>query len=260
MSSNTAQTVGVTNLLLPRGISPQSVSRQRFYELDEKILSYSPLFVNKLTWILFSFYKIEIICKKKLVIFHRNDFYGLCSLLVREVAKGTSPVPSAHPSAMCLTEILFYVEPFEKFSWCSRSVNFRINGTPRCTASPCFYTYFCFYCPQTIIVICTWNSLFPHLPIIHVIPPAHLLSARRHHACGVPAGLSYTSCSRLSRSETALNSKHQHSYVFHYVRVANRGESEGGFRPSQLRDSPPQGLLCSQQEKKHLNFHTSKQW
>ena len=37
----------------------------------------------------------------------------------------TSPVPSP-PLAGCLTEIWSYVVPFEKFSWCIKSEDFRI--------------------------------------------------------------------------------------------------------------------------------------
>ena len=40
----------------------------------------------------------------------------------RDVAR-----PLAHPSAECLTEILPYVVPFEKFSWCIKPEDFRIN-------------------------------------------------------------------------------------------------------------------------------------
>ena len=35
--------------------------------------------------------------------------------------------PLAHPWAGCLTEILSYVVPFEKFSWCIRSEDLCIN-------------------------------------------------------------------------------------------------------------------------------------
>ena len=40
----------------------------------------------------------------------------------RDVAR-----PLAHPWAGCLTEILSYVVPFEKFSWCIKPEDFRIN-------------------------------------------------------------------------------------------------------------------------------------
>ena len=43
-----------------------------------------------------------------------------------ETAEGTCQSPR-HPWAGCLTEILSYVVPFEKFSWCIRSEDLCIN-------------------------------------------------------------------------------------------------------------------------------------
>ena len=45
---------------------------------------------------------------------------------IYENRQGTCQSPD-NPWAGCLTEILFYVEPFEKFSWCFKSEDFRIN-------------------------------------------------------------------------------------------------------------------------------------
>ena len=42
----------------------------------------------------------------------------------KKTAKGRRPSPR-HPWAGCLTEILSYVVPFEKFSWCIQSEDFR---------------------------------------------------------------------------------------------------------------------------------------
>ena len=43
-----------------------------------------------------------------------------------KTVKGRRPSPR-HPWAGCLTEIWSYVVPFEKFSWCIKSEDFRIN-------------------------------------------------------------------------------------------------------------------------------------
>ena len=51
-----------------------------------------------------------------------------------EQSKPRCPSPR-HPSAGCLTEILSCGVPFEKFSWCNKSGNFRINGFEICTVS-----------------------------------------------------------------------------------------------------------------------------
>ena len=61
---------------------------------------------------------------------------GIGLLESREnIAKGASPAPSAHPSAKCWTRILFCRVPFEKFSWCNKSGDFRITGFEICTVS-----------------------------------------------------------------------------------------------------------------------------
>lgn len=45
---------------------------------------------------------------------------------VRRPQGDVRPSP-CNPWAGYLTEILFYVEPFKKFSWCFKSEDFRIN-------------------------------------------------------------------------------------------------------------------------------------
>lgn len=47
---------------------------------------------------------------------------------VRNRKGDLKPVPSAHPWAWCLTEILFCGVGFERFSWCFKSGDFRMNG------------------------------------------------------------------------------------------------------------------------------------
>ena len=51
---------------------------------------------------------------------------GFFYIGIYENLEGTCQSPR-HPWAGCLTEILSYVVPFEKFSWCFRSAIFRIN-------------------------------------------------------------------------------------------------------------------------------------
>ena len=51
---------------------------------------------------------------------------GFFYIGIYENRQGTCQSPR-HPWAGCLTEILSYVVPFEKFSWCIRSEDFRIN-------------------------------------------------------------------------------------------------------------------------------------
>ena len=53
---------------------------------------------------------------------------GLC--------KGTLRQSPRHPLAKCLTKILSYGVPFEKFSWCFRSEDFRMNGAQTSAGAP----------------------------------------------------------------------------------------------------------------------------
>ena len=53
--------------------------------------------------------------------------WGLLFILgYKKTVKGLGQSPD-NPWAGCLTEILSYVVPFEKFSWCFKSEDFRIN-------------------------------------------------------------------------------------------------------------------------------------
>ena len=52
--------------------------------------------------------------------------WGIFYIGIYENREGTCQSPR-HPWAGCLTEILSYVVPFEKFSWCIRSEDLCIN-------------------------------------------------------------------------------------------------------------------------------------
>lgn len=58
-------------------------------------------------------------------------FLGFICLGAEKTAKGRRPSPR-HPWAGCLTGIFSYVVPFEKFSWCFRSEDFRMNDIAIC--------------------------------------------------------------------------------------------------------------------------------
>ena len=53
----------------------------------------------------------------------------------KKTVKGLGQSPD-NPLAKCLTEILSCVVPFEKFSWCFRSEDFRMNGAQTCAGAP----------------------------------------------------------------------------------------------------------------------------
>ncbi len=68
----------------------------------------------------------------QILYFYKNNVsWGLpmrprFTLACKKTAKGRRPSPR-HPWAGCLTEIWSYGMPFEKFSWCIKSREFRIN-------------------------------------------------------------------------------------------------------------------------------------
>ena len=62
--------------------------------------------------------------------------WGLLFILgYKKTVKGLGQSPD-NPWAGCWTEILSCGVPFEKFSWCFRSGDFRMNGILGCAVAP----------------------------------------------------------------------------------------------------------------------------
>ena len=113
-------------------------------------------------------------------------FRGFICLGAEKTAKGRRPSPR-HPLAGCLTEILSCGMPFEKFSWCFRSENFRINISADlhgCSLSLCLFMLLVFLYGSDLHLKLT----NPTYLLFYMLPQYHILRARRHHAFGVLAG------------------------------------------------------------------------
>ena len=113
--------------------------------------------------------------------------WGLLFILgYKKTVKGLGQSPD-NPWAGCLTEILSCVVPFEKFSWCFRSENFRINISADlhgCSLSLCLFMLLVFLYGSDLHLKLT----NPTYLLFYMLPQYHILRARRHHAFGVLAG------------------------------------------------------------------------
>ena len=121
----------------------------------------------------------------------------------RDVAR-----PLAHPSAECLTEILPYVVPFEKFSWCIKPEDFRINISADLHGCPMSLRLF------ILLVFLHCSNL--HLKLTNPTYFIVLRASAVSHTMGPPtprlrrargnASYCELKVSRLSRQRNSLNS------------------------------------------------------
>ena len=106
-----------------------------------------------------------------------------------QTAKGRRPSPR-HPSAGCLTEILSCGMPFEKFSWCFRSENFRINISEDlhgCSLSLCLFMLLVFLYSSDLhlkLINPTYSIVLPASAVSHTTDPS---TSRLRRARGNPS-------------------------------------------------------------------------
>ena len=104
-------------------------------------------------------------------------FLGFICLGAEKTAKGRRPSPD-NPWAGCWTEILSCGVPFEKFSWCFRSENFRINISADlhgCSLSLCLFMLLVFLYSSDLhlkLINPTYSIVLPASAVSHTTGPS----------------------------------------------------------------------------------------
>ena len=162
--------------------------------------------------------------------------WGICLYWeYMKTVKGRRPSPR-HPWAGCLTEILSYVVPFEKFSWCFRSEDFCINISADlhdCPMSLRLFILLVFlHCSDLHLKLTnpTYFIVLHASAVLHTTDPS---TSRLRRARGNANSRKFK-LPRFSRQRNSLKQLASITSCLPQPGVAKQGVSEGELRPSQL--------------------------